>query len=486
MRRSLALVLSLILVLLFNSITFSADFKVNGVYTAWGLSQNKFFLGKNDGNDNYFVQMLRFKLQAVASDNLKAVTRFDIAQGWWGVDNVVRTKIPGSGSALFDNKDTNFLMHVDQAYIDFKCPNIPVNFKVGRMWYGVGNKLLLDNNLDGVQADINVKKVKLHLGWAKVSEGYDGLSDNSSLAKADRYGNTDARDANLFLGNINSKGDKHELNLFGLYYNDASVDDGTAYLMDGLDYFRPRFSPHVTQLAACGLSGSLKMGKLSVIGEFDYLTGKDDINNTTYGAKEKYDINDGTLSGYNLYLKPVFKATPKFSLGGVFGMGSGDDDKTGGKGNVNKLRTSGFFYVTEIWEDSIMPDEEGITPQGLGAPNTRGYREFENTTLFQINATYNVKKNLKAFVSYTYITATQPIHEWSTDESGNTTIGPNSSSDIGTEVDFKVDYKIYNNLIFTVRGGMFTPGDAAGYLINGTNKYNENVKELKTTLTYKF
>ncbi|NIX57622.1 MAG: hypothetical protein GWN14_17295, partial [candidate division Zixibacteria bacterium] len=57
----------------------------------------------------------------------------------------------------------------------------------------------------------------------------------------------------------------------------------------------------------------------------------------------------------------------------VGGRGSGDDDVTGGDGNVNKLRTSGFFYITEIWEDSIMPDEEGITPQGLGAPNVRGY-----------------------------------------------------------------------------------------------------------------
>ncbi|MDZ7764377.1 MAG: hypothetical protein U5K00_08100 [Melioribacteraceae bacterium] len=55
------------------------------------------------------------------------------------------------------------------------------------------------------------------------------------------------------------------------------------------------------------------------------------------------------------------------TLGLTAGMGSGDDDPTGGEGNVNKLRTSGFFYLTEVWEDSIMPTKEGITPQGSRA-----------------------------------------------------------------------------------------------------------------------
>lgn len=483
MKRFLSITFSLILVVVLSSVLFGADLKVNGVYNAWGLSQRKFFLGKTDGNDNYIVQMLRFNVQAVATDNLKMVTRFDIAQGWWGVDNEKPTKIGGSG--LFDNKDTNFSMHVDQAYIDFNFPKIPVNLKVGRMWYGVGNKLLLDNNLDGIQANVNLKKFKLNLGWAKVSEGYDGLSDNEKMAAADPYGNTDARDANLLLGNLQCKNEKREINVFGLYYNDASIDDGTAYIMDGLDYLRARFAPHVTQLMAFGLSGSIKSGKFSVLGEFDYLTGKDDIENGASDAKQRYDVNDGNIAGFNLYVKPTFQVTPAFSLGGVFGMGSGDDDVTSGAGNVNKLRTSGFFYVTEIWEDSIMPDEEGITPQGLGAPNTRGYREFENTTLLQVNATYKLMANLKAFASYTYITATQPIHAWSTDASG-WTIGAENSTDIGSEIDLKFDYGILPSLDFSLRGGVFMPGDAAGYLINGTNKYSDTVREIKTELEFKF
>jgi len=78
-----------------------------------GFVAEQFFPGENEYKDNYWVQISRFNVQANANENIKAVTRFDIAQGWWGVDNEERTMHGASG--LFDNKDTNFLMHVDQA-----------------------------------------------------------------------------------------------------------------------------------------------------------------------------------------------------------------------------------------------------------------------------------------------------------------------------------------------------------------------------------
>ena len=70
-------------------------------------------------------------------------------------------------------------------------------------------------------------------------------------------------------------------------------------------------------------------------------------------------------------------------MGATFGMGSGDDDVTGGQGNLNKIQTMGSFPLTNVWEDSVMPDVGGISPQGLGSPVSRGYREFENTTAVQ-------------------------------------------------------------------------------------------------------
>lgn len=487
MKRYLILLLMILFVV---STMYAADFKVNGVYTAWGQSQHNFWFeneNKPKYNDNYFVQMLRFKVQGIANDNLKVVTRFDMAQGWWGVDNALRSvnRPYGKygGSSLFDFKDTNFLFHVDQAYVDFKFPNTPLGFRVGRMWYGLGNKLILDNNYDGIQMDLN-KWVgnKITLSYAKVSEGVDGLSDEEKVAP-DGRGFYDARDANLFTLNFNGGNENFNYNVFGLYYNDASVGDSNAYVPNHLQFFRARFTPQITTLMAIGFAGKYKAGKFSVNGEFDYLTGKDDIKNKDHGPKQMVDINDGTIGGFNIYLKMNYAATDKLSFGLVGGMGSGDDDVTKGKGNVNKLRTSGFFYITEIWEDSIMPDEEGITPQGLGAPNVRGYRELENTTIVQVNGTVKPLPNISLFASYSYIKATQPIPKW--DSAGNPDYS-SKATDLGQEIDFKFTWKAQKQLAIGLRGGYFMPGAAAGYLINGTDKYDSAAWELKSFIGYKF
>lgn len=167
-------------------------------------------------------------------------------------------------------------------------------------------------------------------------------------------------------------------------------------------------------------------------------------------------------------------------------MGSGDDDVTGGKGNVNKLRTSGFFYITEIWEDSIMPDEEGITPQGLGAPNVRGYRELENTTALQVNASFKPVSKLELFGSFTFLKATQDINAW-TNTNGVVSIDKNTAAnDLGTEIDFRISYVIDQGLSTHLRGGWFTPGDAACYLINGNTNNCDKAWELKGMITYNF
>ncbi|MCA9732982.1 MAG: alginate export family protein [Deferribacteres bacterium] len=476
----------LLVVFLFSSaLTAQTKLSYKGVYTAWAQSQHAFTFNDETYDDNYVVQMFRLALTFQGNENVKAFTRFDMAQGWWGVDNEMRTLgyLPNRGaSALFDFKDTNYLFHVDQAYVNFKLPGKPISATVGRMNWSLGNKIMLDNNYDGIQIGI---KEKLTFGWAKVSEGADALDDRYT---EDEFG-FDNRDANLLTVNFSNKVSNFSYNAYGFFYKDASIKDGTAFVPDLLQFFKTRFSAQPTKLMAFGLSGTYKAGKLSVDGEFDFLTGEDEIANTTYANAAKpdaHDINNGDLSGFNLYLKPSYAVTPRFTLGGVLGMGSGDDDVTGGKGNVNKLRTSGFFYITEIWEDSIMPDEEGITPQGLGAPNVRGYRELENTTALQVNASFKPVSKLELFGSFTFLKATQDINAW-TNTNGVVSIDKNTAAnDLGTEIDFRISYVIDQGLSTHLRGGWFTPGDAACYLINGNTNNCDKAWELKGMITYNF
>jgi hypothetical protein len=384
------------------------------------------------------------------------------------------------------------MLHVDQAYLWFNLDPLSTAFSVGRFNWSAGNKLVLDNNYDGITGDISIGESKLKLGWAKIYEGVNGISD----VKPDGalpYGNNDPRDANLFLASYTTKFNTTNLEVFGMYYNDAGTADSTTYTIDGLNYNRPRFTPQVTSLGIIGVSGTSKLDKLSLVYEANYLFGKDDIANTTHKGflntsdgsavdPLKYDINNGDLSGYNFYLKMNYAVSDAVTLGLVGGMGSGDDDPTSGKGNVNKLRTAGFFYLSEVWEDSIMPDEEGITPQGLGAPNVRAYRELENTTAIQVNALFQITAKWNFFTSFTYLKATQPIYAW-------TAAGPDltkSADDIGMEIDFKTDYKLLDKLTLSFMGGYFIPGTGAQYLINGNDKFDKAAYELKTTITFVF
>ena len=470
----------------------SLSVNVSGLYNAWGLWQRDFLLGRVDYRDQYLVQMLRLNLAFAYGENIKAVTRFDLGQGWWGVDNQQPTYTAGSASALFDNKETNFFLHADQVYLWFRVPSWSTSFNVGRFQWMTGNRLVLDNNYDGVSGTIDIGSSSLSLGWAKISENVDGLSDLPSTSP-DQRGHADGRDADLLFAAYKAALGGTSLEFYGMYYNDGSINDSTAHLIDGIFYNRPRFTAQVTSLTVLGISGITTLEKLVLRYEANYLSGKDDIPNTSHAGRFlntnplvpdplKYDINNGSVMGYNILLRADFAVSEPLTLGLVAGLGSGDSDPTSGKGNVNKLRTAGFFYMTEVWEDSIMPDEEGITPQGLGAPNVRAYRELENTTAFQLNGTWRLMPGWSIFASATYLRATQPVFAW-------TSAGPDlsrSAKDLGTEFDLKTDYKIYSNLTLTLRTGVFIPGTAASYLINGTDRWKQSAYEVKTEITYAF
>lgn len=459
-----------------------AKFTYSGLYNAWAQSQHAFKLDAGTYRDQYVVQVLRLQLAFAPSDNLKAVTRLDLGQGWWGVDNedrsFDRTGQPGA-SALFDFKDTNFLLHVDQAYAEYAMPRHPVTWRIGRQQYALGNRLLVDNNYDGIQVDLkDPDGDRLSLGWALVSEGGDNLSDLHGAAA----GGADNRDADLLYVDFANRAGALAYDAFAFYYSDGSTSDGSAYIPDGLNYAESRFSAQPTTLVALGMTWDCQLGDLGLSGEVDYLTGKDDIDNATHGTPQRWDLNDGNLSGYNLYLKGGYPLTPALTLGAVAGVGSGDDDVTQGPGNVNKLRTSGFFYLTEIWEDSIMPDEEGITPQGLGAPNVRGYRELENTTAVQVNGSYKATARLTLSAAATYLKATQEIPAWT----GDTPDYTRTAGDLGREVDASLAYQLDGGLATELRGGVFLPGDAAGYLINGHAGADDPAWELKGIVTARF
>ncbi len=463
--------------------------ELGGLYGLWYISQHNFFFGAKDENfgsdgDNYVVQVLRLNLSlADDNDDIKVMTRVDLAQGWWGVDNA------GDHSAnygQFREKSTFFDLHVDHAYLDFRLPHTEARIMVGRFNHRVGNRLVLDDDMDGIKLSVPLEtaigKFGLNLAFTIPSEGgpWSAVSeDYNTIDSLNDEGDND--DARMVSVTVNSKFEEMGgVSVWYIFYDDASGGNGTPYITAGLGYARPRFTPQVNRLNIIGASAEYEVGALRLKGEVDYLTGNDDISNTTYNGNAN-DINDGCLDGYTAYVDANWSLSKGNNVGVKFGIGSGDSDPTGGRGNITKLKTQGFFYFTEVWEDSIMPDVAGITPQGIGAPNTRGYREFENTTAFQIYGNYAITDSVLLHGSYSYMMATEDVHGWDAD-------GPTAevADDIGQEFDFVLAWKIYERLGVALRGGYFLVGDAARLLVNGDTLNRRNAWEIKPTLLFRF
>ncbi len=478
------------------------NWEASGLYQVWNLQQQNFLLGwKPDGETvhplddaAYTVQMLRVK-GAVSKQHYGATARLDLAQGWWGVDNDPAdgyTLTPNddgtytltrvyNDDGLFEDKDTNYAVHVDIAY--GWAAFGPVEFRVGRQNYQYGNKLVLDDDLDSIGAIYRpVKGVAVEVFGAKVSEGAYSSTVPTAALMNDLEDNSDA---NLF--GLRGRYQSEALNaeLFGLYYVDT-ISESWAYYPNGLGYLRARFTPQVTQLTVLGLAADGKFAsKTKWKAEADVLFGKDEIDNADHAAGA-VDINNGELSGYNAYAdvtQPIALGKASMDVGATFGMGSGDDDPTSGAGNVNKLSTQGFFSFTNVWEDSVMPDVEGITPQGLGSPASRGYREFENTTAVQGHVGVDPIPQLRLESSFTWLKATQPIHGF--DATGTPT--GDSAADIGWEVDANAIVKLRKGgIVLAERFGYFAPGKGASLLMTGSKDNLDPAWELRSEAQVNF
>ncbi len=250
-------------------------------------------------------------------------------------------------------------------------------------------------------------------------------------------------------------------------------------------YGLSRFQAQISRATAVGVQaqGRIEVGQgLLYNVELDVLRGDDDIDNADF-AGNLLDRNDGSLQGFNAYLTLQQKLTAGIpaDVKLTLGAGSGDDDPSRGPGNINRIQTMGYFGLTNVWEDSVMPDAEGISPQGLGSPVSRGYRELENTTVVMVTLGANPAPSLRVEAAYAYLRSTEPVFGW-------TAAGPTTqaSHDLGQEFDLNVMWAIRPGLQLIGQYGVFLPGDGAALLINGDLAKKQPAWEAKHILQWAF
>lgn len=469
---------------------------LRGEYTTDSYLQKHFFLGApgpagagvSSDFDAYWTQRLILYPRLILANNLNVTTRVNVAQGIWGLDNDPADAEATGYSGLYGNRGTFAEVHLDWAYLSYRHGGTATRWYIGRQKFELGHLLVLDTDATGIQIyrDFPQWGSALGFGFAKVSEGSDGLSDLDANLPDPDGSLADGRDADLFYLEWQREGGRFRFNPFYAFYVDRSNADRNTYAPDGLGYFDARFQPNLSRATALGVSAAGRFGVLGVDIEINQLSGVDRVRDEDSGPFELRDRNNGDLRGSNVYVRAGLQAG-RFELGGIFAQGSGDEDVRTGEGNINGLITDGHFFITEVWEDSVMPTQVGLNPDGLGSPLSRGYRELENSRIMQGFVAYQLRRNLRVFGSVSMIRATQSVQSWSdTNEDGvldPSEIGARVSNELGSEFDWRLDWGIENKMVLTFRGGYFLPRAGAGFLINGTDAFSTSALEMRATLS---
>ncbi|MCA9754845.1 MAG: alginate export family protein [Candidatus Eisenbacteria bacterium] len=457
---------------------------VRGEYVVETFSQKNFHLGDgpigetSSDYDAFWAQNLLLRPRFIVSDNLNVNLSVDVAQGVWGFDGE-------SDAGVYPVNPSLSGTRVDWAYLAYRHAGTATRWYVGRQPFTLGHGLVLETDAAGVQVYRDLSRIgSLGLGVAKIYES-GGFSDRINETPDSTRVGRDGRDADLFFAELAMGDESLSLRPFFVYYVDRSGGDGDLVYPDQLPYLEARFQPGITRATAFGLSFALRRGLISVEGEYDNLRGVDRLGDANFGPDEIHDVNNGDLTGANLYLRGALGGA-RGELGVILAQGSGDEDPRTGEGNITRIATDGGFFITEVWEDSVMPDR-GYYPGGLGSPLVRGYRELENTKIVQGFASFRPTPNLRLFASVSMIRASEALREWS-DANGNGVLevdefGPGTSTELGSELDVRIEWAVDRRLQLELAAGRFLPRVASSYLLYGHDQAQEAANEIRATIT---
>lgn len=459
---------------------------LRGTYEVATFAQSSFHLGggptgaTSTDDDAFWAQNLLLQPRLIISDNCNVNLSLDVAQGIWGLESGTADDV-----SPYPQNTSLANLHLDWAYLAYRHAGTGTRWYLGRQAFTLGQGLVLDTDAAGLQVFGDLPRLgTFGLGFAKVLEA-GGFSDANNLGPDSLRVGADGRDADLIFVSLESGPPNLAVRPFFVYYQDRSAGNGATLLPDGLPYAEARFHPHVTRATIVGAALELQRGLLHIEAEYDNLRGVDRIPNQGFGPDERNDVNNGDLTGSNLYVRAALGG-PRAELGGVFAQGSGDPDPRSGEGNLNSIASDGSFALTEVWEDSVLPDR-GFYPGGLGSPLVRGYRDLENTRIIQGFAAFRPRPSLRVFASASLIRASEALRTWS-DANGDGVLapeefGPDSSTELGSELDLVIDWDVDERVALELAVGRFLPRVAASYLLYGHGRAQDAATEIRAAIT---
>lgn len=440
MKKILVLLVVLAMVAI-SSMAFAADISVSGMVSVRSRNFDNLTIDKNNqaGKTVDTQEKVRLEVNAKVSDDLRG--KISIENYWdsFGrLENYMGSGgTPQSGGIDGVSTNQNQFLKLREAWMSFNLPGIPVNVTAGHQLLALGNKWFLRSLYFGSDAWV-VANVTGANTFAvvdiKVSEGdpSHASDDVDAYALLDVFKINENNTVGIDVANVNVR------------------PQGGAVAWNGLADVRG------TNLINVGLNYKGKLGPVNLEAELDVQSGKVKNGGT---SEPKFKGNQIVVQG-NVALDPV---TINFTAARGSGQKSGDTD-------IKQMIVFQDIdtHYTYLYEYKMTT--------AAGAAHTG----FANTTALSLGVAADVVKSVNIGLDIWYLQATEKIVS---------KFDGSSSSDIGTEIDGHVNWKLYDNLTWNWQLSYFKPGDGYKKLLATTaadHTADDAATGIQGYLTYKF
>jgi hypothetical protein len=436
-----------------SSVAF-ADVSVNGSIDIRGRAYSNLDLDdKKADNNNDTQERVRLNIDAKHGDVLSGRISIENDYDSWGrfesvqANGAETTTVTGPTSTNLTSKTTHGnQLGLREAWIGFKMPGTPLGVKAGHMLLQTGNGWFFRDMKYGSDAWVVYTDIDaLHLGVVniKVAENVRAAADDTdAFAFVGTYKLSDTMTAGVNFINVSDRKGAFMRAAYGSAGN-TSVFAPAAAL----------FTNAKLQNLEVHFAGTVGPAKLKA--EVDMQSG--DV--TAGGGKHKFKGNQIVIEA----VVPMDALT----INATLARGSGT--KVADYGNdVTEYVTlmDADMHYTLIYEYSV----KTAARQSFANLHTG----FANTTALALGAGFNVSKNLLISADAWMLQSTEKV---------NFVAGVADSNDLGTEVDAKINWKMYENLTWNTTIGYFMPGDA--YKISATQDA-ETATAVMSVLSMKF
>lgn len=420
--------LAVVAMMCVSTIVFAADVTVGGSIDFRSRNFRDLDLNKNAGDGQIDTQeRVRLDVNVAAGDVKGKVT---VENDWDTLGRIeavqgtttVATGVTNTATGAVSTTKASRL-GLREAWMLFKVPDMPFAIKGGHMFLQLGNGWFLRNNTYGSDAWLAITEVDtLHIALfdIKVSEGAASQADD-----VDAYG--------LVVTNK---------------FGDITAGIDLTFANDRRNTLGFNTPGYQTLAQNIGLNMNGKLGPVGLKAEIDVQQGK-----------AKGATGEQKISGNQIVIQgsvPMDPVTVNFTVARGSGNKSGDAD-------IKRMVTflDADPHYTFLYEYKIKTAAGAI------------YTGFSNTTAISAGAMYAATKNLSVGGDVWILQATEKTN----------VNGGSTSSDVGTEVDVKLNWKLYDNLSWNWLAGYFKPG-AVYKTAAGTN--NDASTGVEGVLSMKF